>query len=313
MLTSKIGKGQKRNMSDAALFKDTRRIAASFPSWPDALVGEPVDRVLAAARVEFISAAEWQWEEGRTVPRRRMATTTIGYHYAGRGTLRLAGREHRITSPGLQIVPAGVWHDVRHDPGHPLSSIGVHFQAPLPGGGELAETLGFPLELVLDPQGVDRPLVDGMRAMARLDARRPAGWRLLARAELVRVLMHLVLHHGRRFRPLTVGMSLPARLAPALALIERELPAGPVCIGDLAAAAGVSSVHLRSLFRRATGLPPHRYVQSRRIALACRLLREDDAPVASVAERVGLPEPRVFHRLFKACTGTTPGRWRCEV
>lgn len=75
----------------------------------------------------------------------------------------------------------------------------------------------------------------------------------------------------------------------------------------------MSAVHLRTLFRRTTGRSPHRYVQSRRIALACRLLREEPDPVGSIAERVGLSEPRVFHRLFKAFTGTTPGRWRAEM
>ncbi len=297
----------------APVFSGCRRVPASFPDWPGALGGLSIERILAAARIEFVSAAEWSWIEGRSVPRRRMPTTTIGFHYAGAGRLRLAGREHRITSPSLQIVPAGVWHDVRHEPGQPLASIGLHFQAPLPGGGELIETLGFPITLPIDPDGVDAPLVESMRTLARLDAHRPVGWRMLASAEVVRVLMHLVLEHGQSFRPVAAMHSLPARLAPALALIERELPAGPVRIGDLAAVAGVSTVHLRTLFHRATGTSPHRYVQARRIALACQLLREDDAPVAVIAERVGLPQPRVFHRLFKASTGTTPGRWRGEM
>lgn len=302
-------------MPEAApsMFAGCRRIAQSFPAWPGALAGEAAGRILEAARIEFISAAEWRWNEGRSIPRRCMPTTTIGYQYAGSGRMRLAGREHRLASPSLQIVPAGLWHDVRHDPGRPLSVIGLHFQAPLPGGGELAETLGFPPVLALDPRGADRPLVEAMHELARLDAHRPPGWRLFARAELIRVLMHLVLHHGASFRPAAASASLPARLAPALALVERELTAGPIRIGDLAAAAGVSAVHLRTLFRRTTGKSPHRYVQSRRIALACRLLREEPAPVGSIAERVGLSEPRVFHRLFKVFTGTTPGRWRAEM
>jgi AraC family transcriptional regulator len=299
---------------DQAVFADCRRTAQSFPAWPGALAGEAVGRILEAARIEFVSAAEWRWNEGRSIPRRRLPTTSIGYQYAGSGRMRLAGREHRLASPCLQLVPAGLWHDVRHDPGRPLSAIGLHFQAPLPGGGELAETLGFPPVVALDPSGRDRPLVEAMHELARLDAHRPPGWRLLGRAGVVRVLMHLVLHHGGAFRPVAPSASLPARLAPALAMIERDLAGGAIRIGDLAAAAGVSAVHLRTLFRRTTGRSPHRYVQSRRIALACRLLREEEAvPVGSIAERVGLSEPRVFHRLFKAFTGTTPGRWRTEM
>lgn len=299
-------------MGEVPEFVDTRRTAASFPPWP-AAAAPAVSRLLEAARIEFVSSAEWCWQERRSVPRRRMPTTTIGYYHAGRGRLRLAGREHSVISPCLQIVPAGIWHDVRHDPGHPFAAIGLHLQAPLSGGGELIELLGVPPVLPVDPQGTDRPLVESMGILARLDARRPPGWRLLARAEVVRVVMHLVLHHGSGFQPVPASASLPARIAPALALIERELADGPIRVADLAAAAGVSAVHLRTLFRRATGQSPHRYVQGRRIALACRLLREEDAAIASIAERVGLPGRRVFHRLFKASTGTSPGRWRREV
>lgn len=310
-----IVKGQKRNMStrQQAVFVHTRRVAESFDAWPGALAGYMAGRALEAARIEFVSAAEWRWNEGRTIPRRRIPTSTVAWHHAGSGSIRLGGMEHRIASPCVQITPAGVWHDVRHDPGRPLASIGVHFQAPLPAGGELVETLGFPVTLGIDPTGLDRPLVSAMQTLARLDARRPIGWRLLARAELVRVLMHLVLEHGAAFRPARTVGSLPSRLAPVFALIERELAAGPIAIGDLASTAGMSAVHLRTMFRRITGRPPHRYVQSRRIAIACRLLREDARPIAEVAEQVGVPDLRVFHRMFKAITGTTPARWRREM
>lgn len=281
--------------------------------WSGALQHEGLERWLSGAEIAFVSANEWRWEEGRRIPRRRLPTSTVGWHHRGQGTVRVAGEAHRIRPHCLQIVPAGVWHDVVHEPGQPLASLGVHFQATLPGAGDLTALLGLPVCLAMDPAGIDAPALAAMQAMVRLDAVRPAGWRLLAQAELVRLLMHLLLHHGGDCHPAPAPRGEAARLAPALALIERELPRGPVAVADLALAAGVSAVHLRTLFRRATGQSPHRYVQARRVALACRLLRHDAAPVAAVARAVGVSEPRVFHRLFRQLTGTTPQRWRREL
>ncbi len=219
-----------------------RRIAASWPSWPDPLGGEVAERALASARITFVSAAEWRWDEGRSVPRRRLPTSTIAWYLKGTGRLRLAGASHAIVSPAVQCVPAGLWHDVRHDRGQPLHSISVHYQAPLPGGGELAEVLGLPTLLPVASGAADQPLLAAMSAMARLDALRPVGWRLLAQAELVRALMHLVLTRGSHCRTVPVSaVSLPSRLASVLARIEHDLPTGPIRIEDLAATAGISA------------------------------------------------------------------------
>ena len=295
----------------ASFSPDGRRLATSFPVWP---APADVGRWLEAARIDFVSSAQWQWPEGHKVARRRLPTTTMGFHFSGTGTVRIAGVAQRIVSPCLQCVPAGVWHDVRHDPGQPFATVGVHLQAPLASGGELFETLGFPLVLALDLDGVDAPLVAAMHSLARLDAQRPPGWRLLAQAEVVSVIMHVVLTHGPAFRPVpAIAKALPRRLAPVMALIERELGAGPIRSEDLALAGDMSAAYLRTLFRRTTGHSPHRYVQGRRIALACRLLRSDDTPLGAIAEQVGVPDLRVFHRLFKHITGTTPGRWRAEM
>lgn len=291
-----------------------RRVSASWPTWPDPLIGEVAERALASARITFVSAAEWRWEEGRSVPRRRLPTSTIAWYLKGSGRLRLAGATHAIVSPAVQCIPAGLWHDVRHDRGQPLDSISVHYQAPLPAGGELAEVLGLPTLLPVAGGIADQPLLTALSTMARLDALRPVGWRLLAQAELVRALMHLVLTRGSLCRTVPVSVvSLPSRLASVLARIEQELPTGPIRIEELATTAGISAVHLRTLFRRVTGMAPHRYVQQRRVALASRLLRERDDPIADIAQAVGVPDLRVFRRLFKAITGSTPMRWRMEM
>ncbi len=75
----------------------------------------------------------------------------------------------------------------------------------------------------------------------------------------------------------------------------------------------VRGLGLWTLFHRATGLSPNRYLQSRRIALACRMLRQTDLSLTDIAMAIGVANARVLHRLFRSWTGTTPLCWRQTV
>lgn len=260
--------------------------------------------------MRFVSGNQWRWREGQRMDRRRLPTSTMSWLTAGRGEATCAGERFRLAAPCLHVIPAGAWHGLVHDPGHPFASVSIHYQASLPSGLELVASLGFPVVIPLHSQR-DRPLYEAMQAMARLDARRPTGWLVLAQAELVRALGYVVLHHGDRFDATPVSQIHDhQRLTPALQVIDEQLLSGPVRVRDLAAACGCSPVHLRTMFHQAFDMPPHQYVQSRRVALACQLLRQSDESVVAVGAAVGVPEPRVFHRLFKRITGMTPTAYR---
>ncbi len=300
--------------SDPSWFTGTRRRAETFLPWPGAAATTGLAAWLDALAPELVSCAEWRWEEGRRIERRRLPNPTIAHILGGAGVLRLAGRDYPLAAGCLQITPAGAWHEVWHLPGQPLHSIGAHLQAQvLGGGGDLVELLGLPRVLPLDAQR-DAPVLGTLATLARLHAIHPPGWRNAGRAELTRLIMHLVLEHGDALRPAApVAVVAAPRLAGIMSDIERELGDGRLAVEDLAQRAGVSPVHLRTLFRRATGLSPNRYLQSRRVALASRLLRQTDQGLDAIAQAVGLANARVLHRLFRAWTGTTPQRWRLEI
>lgn len=297
----------------AAVVDGHRRRDATHPGWPQAVHLPALATWLAQTQLTLVSAAEWSWEEGRSIARRSLPTATLGWQCGGEGEVIVAGQRFALPTGSLLAIPSGTWHQMRHRPGHPLRSLGVHFQAPLLGGAsDLMELMGIPRVVPLEV-GRDEPITEAMSQLVRLAAHRPAGWQEAGRAELIRILMHLVLHHGGAFRAAAPAIPrAPGRLTPLLARIERELPNGPLVIEDLAREIGLSAVHLRTLFREVTGISPARYIQQRRVALACRLLRQSEASVADVAHAVGIPEARVFHRLFRRISGTTPQRWRWE-
>jgi AraC-like DNA-binding protein len=291
-------------------FDGTRRRADSFPDWPDVIPATEAEHLLQEADIRFVTANEWRWSEGQVLKRRCLPTSNLVWIHRGRGTLTCAGITYALQAPCIQIVPAGQWHSLTHSPGQPLASVSAHFTSNLPSGEELMTLLGAPHLIPADPT-VDGVMMDALAQLARLDARRPPGWQILARAEIIRAIGHLLLHYGNSFRSAsqTHGHSAP-QLTAVFAHIEEYLALGPIPITRLADLAGVSTTHLRSLFRRITGMTPHQYVQSRRIAQACLRLREQQQTIADLAASVGIDETRVFHRLFKRLTGMTPRQWQ---
>ena len=80
----------------------------------------------------------------------------------------------------------------------------------------------------------------------------------------------------------------------------------------LAQVSAVSEAHFAREFRRAFGVPPHRYLLTRRIERAIALLRDTDLPVTEVAYRTGWNSLGTFGRVFRDITGDSPGELRAR-
>ena len=74
----------------------------------------------------------------------------------------------------------------------------------------------------------------------------------------------------------------------------------------LASVSGVSQAHFARAFKQAFGLPPHRYLLTRRIERATALLRDTDLPITEIAFRTGWNSLGTFGRIFRDITGETP-------
>jgi AraC-like DNA-binding protein len=64
------------------------------------------------------------------------------------------------------------------------------------------------------------------------------------------------------------------------------------------------------LFNSLFGESPVKFINHRRIELACKLLRESDLPVKGVAEKSGFRNLQFFYRVFTRITGMTPALYR---
>jgi transcriptional regulator GlxA family with amidase domain len=80
----------------------------------------------------------------------------------------------------------------------------------------------------------------------------------------------------------------------------------------LARVSGVSEAHFARSFRQAFGLPPHRYLITRRIERAAALLRDTDLAVTEIAFATGWNSLGTFGRIFRDVTGMSPGGLRAR-
>ncbi len=84
-------------------------------------------------------------------------------------------------------------------------------------------------------------------------------------------------------------------------------------VSRLARVSGVSGAHFARSFKDAFGLPPHRYLLTRRIERASALLRDTRQPIAEIAFRTGWKSLGTFGRTFRDITGQSPGEFRAHA
>lgn len=100
---------------------------------------------------------------------------------------------------------------------------------------------------------------------------------------------------------------------PAVAAGLRAIhsaPGRPWTVAELASRAGLSRAAFARRFAALVGQPPQAYLTWWRMTLAARLLRDGDAPLATVARKVGYTSEFAFAHAFKREYGLAPGGFR---
>ncbi|MET0504354.1 MAG: AraC family transcriptional regulator, partial [Luteibacter sp.] len=99
------------------------------------------------------------------------------------------------------------------------------------------------------------------------------------------------------------------RIAPALRAMHAE-PARPWHLEDLASTCAMSRTTFASHFKAIAGVAPLTYLTQWRMRLAERSLRDDAAPIAVIAQKVGYESESAFSNAFKRITGKSPSACR---
>jgi transcriptional regulator GlxA family with amidase domain len=115
--------------------------------------------------------------------------------------------------------------------------------------------------------------------------------------------------------------SLPTSTSLAPALLRRLLRAKDRMdaasseawnVRRLASVSGVSEAHFARSFKQAFGVPPHRYLLSRRIERATSLLRDTQLSITEIAFHAGWESLGTFGRTFRDITGHSPSAIRAR-
>ncbi|MCQ1852640.1 helix-turn-helix domain-containing protein [Neorhizobium galegae] len=105
----------------------------------------------------------------------------------------------------------------------------------------------------------------------------------------------------------------------ALSRIEAALEEGELyrsedlSLAKLSRKARLPAREVSAAINRVTGLNVSQFVNDRRIAEACRLLRETERTVIQVMLDVGFSTKSNFNREFRRVTGMSPKQWRAEA
>ncbi|MFJ5299113.1 AraC family transcriptional regulator [Pseudomonas sp. NPDC088368] len=135
----------------------------------------------------------------------------------------------------------------------------------------------------------------------------------LVSAQLAQLLFIQILRahlqSGDAMPPSWMGALSDKRLAPALQLMHED-PARSWGLETLAKACAMSRTTFVERFRTVVGVTPITYLTQWRMRLAERTLRQEDSPIAAIAEQVGYASESAFSNAFKRLTGRSPRSYR---
>lgn len=218
---------------------------------------------------------------------------------AGGGAVELAAAPGRFRPAARAVfVPAGMplWSRIAHDA--PFRHLDLHLDR-----ARIAERL----EGRLPEAAWERPLLEAGSAPLVAHARaiaRACRQGAAAEGEVLALVARLLVP-GAKARP-----ALSPRQLSLLRDHAEACLAGPIGVPDLARLAGLSESWFAHSFKRATGVPPHRWLRQLRLARAQRLIEGSDLPLAAVAAEAGFADQAHLTRSFRGLTGQTPGAWR---
>lgn len=131
-------------------------------------------------------------------------------------------------------------------------------------------------------------------------------------AQQVRALLRILDELHDAAEPISAPSPERAYLHPAVRQVKTILSAEcarNVQLARLARAVHLDSRYLISLFKAATGMPPHRFQIALRVDLARRLIQHD-TPIRLAAALAGFADQSHLTRHFKRHYGMTPGFFR---
>jgi AraC-like DNA-binding protein len=223
----------------------------------------------------------------------------------------------RHVAPRNVVAGASMFYDMRREPVAELRDPFHSLMLEMPRGALAcgADDDGAPRVGEIrceDGVGVIDPVIRALLLAARPALQRPGETSALFLDQIAAALAAHVAHvygAARPARRLPRGGLAPWQERRAKALIAANL-SGSLPLATLAAECRLSVRHFTRAFRQSTGMPPHRWLQQRRVELARGLLRHTSGSIADIATACGFADQSHLTRVFARVVGVSPGAWR---
>lgn len=108
----------------------------------------------------------------------------------------------------------------------------------------------------------------------------------------------------------TTGQFFGDYIKTAQSYIEEHLHEEELSISQVAGQIYLNPVYFGRVFKSVVGVSFKRYVLNRRIERAKVLILNEDESIAMICEKVGIPNPPYFTKLFKQVTGQLPSEYK---
>lgn len=144
---------------------------------------------------------------------------------------------------------------------------------------------------------------------------RTEGWKLMIKADILRLLTVLVRHYQTgepQMESLSVRKKQMKRLENALAYIKENFDK-KITLEETAAIAYMSPNYFSAYFKRVTGKNLREYLVEQRVLKAAELLKNSSLNLMEIEQECGFTNTSNFYRLFKKQMGISPGEMRKKV
>lgn len=237
------------------------------------------------------------------VRRDEFHTHTVEYVAAGRGSVRIVGKEYDLSAGALFSYGRGVAHEIRCDPAAAMTKYFVNFvghtadsllkSGPL-GGGSVVR-VSEPHEILLL---FERLQHEGMN-------------QALHAGELCALYVEILLLKTKELEIKHTNETSKAwgTFVRCKHFIDSD-PERVGSIGSVAERMGIDRSYLSRLFRRYLKISAHDYIMRKRLARAAYLLITSDLSVGEVAARLEFADPFHLSRAFKKAYGISPSHFR---
>lgn len=256
--------------------------------------------VTPVSATHYLCTPEW-----RVLPR-KLQNCHWTLLIRGHGIITIGDNTFRAEPGDVIFFPEGICNSFDHKSEEDFEMINVHFHAKVYGLMDIVRLQK--IEGVFhDPSGLFHKI---SVELARIFALKPPCYNIFM-TQMIKSLLLYFMYHVQNISPNKItDFKQLQRLFPALEMIEQRLGDPDLKQSDLAAKLRISEVYLRKMFNALFGESPVKFINHRRIELACKLLRESDLPIKTVAAEVGFRDLQFFYRVFTRVTNLTPARYR---